>query len=368
MKQWLSDWFNRLFAQEEVVVFVLLAVVFITAIVLVGPMLAPAFIALILAYLLQSVVAALERAGARHLPAVIGVFLAFVGLVITMIVVVMPLAWQQLVNLLGTDLPNVLGELRGQLLALPEQYPQLFSESQMEAFVSSITQDVGLQGQRLITSTLASLPSVVAVLVYLVLVPVLIFFMLKDREALVASIVAFLPRRRTMMNRVWAEMNRQMMNYVRGKVIEIVVVGMATVVTFYFMGLRYAMLLGIMVGLSVVIPYIGAAIVTIPVAMVAYFQFGATSDFMWVIVAYGIIQAIDGNILVPWLFSEAVNLHPVSIIIAVLLFGGLWGIWGVFFAIPLATLVKAVYNAWPRTSDALVPTPPISKPTEGSPE
>jgi putative permease len=66
-----------------------------------------------------------------------------------------------------------------------------------------------------------------------------------------------------------------------------------------------------------------------------------------VVLAYGIVQALDGNVLVPLLFSEAVNLHPVAIIVAVLVFGGLWGLWGVFFAIPLATLVKAVLNAWP---------------------
>jgi putative permease len=57
---------------------------------------------------------------------------------------------------------------------------------------------------------------------------------------------------------------------------------------------------------------------------------------------------LDGNVLVPLMFSEAVNLHPVAIIVAILVFGGLWGFWGVFFAIPLATLVQAVLNAWPR--------------------
>jgi putative permease len=65
---------------------------------------------------------------------------------------------------------------------------------------------------------------------------------------------------------------------------------------------------------------------------------------------YGFIQFLDGNLLVPLLFSEVVNLHPVAIIVAVLFFGGIWGFWGVFFAIPLATLVKAVYNAWPRSA------------------
>jgi putative permease len=63
--------------------------------------------------------------------------------------------------------------------------------------------------------------------------------------------------------------------------------------------------------------------------------------------AYGVIQLLDGNVLVPLLFSEAVNLHPVAIIVAVLFFGGIWGVWGVFFAIPLATLVSAIFSAWP---------------------
>ena len=117
-------------------------------------------------------------------------------------------------------------------------------------------------------------------------------------------------------------------------------------VTFAIMDLRYTVLLGVLVGFSVLIPYIGAAFVTIPVAIVALFQWGVSPEFWYLMVAYGIIQALDGNLLVPILFSEAVSLHPLYIIIAVLFFGGIWGFWGVFFAIPLATLVKALANAW----------------------
>lgn len=97
-----------------------------------------------------------------------------------------------------------------------------------------------------------------------------------------------------------------------------------------------------------IIPYIGAVAVTFPVAFAGYGQWGWGPDFAWFMVAYAVIQGLDGNLLVPLLFSEAVNLHPVAIILAVLVFGGLWGFWGVFFAIPLATLVKALLNAWPQ--------------------
>ena len=171
---------------------------------------------------------------------------------------------------------------------------------------------------------------------------------MKDKDELAASFVRFLPNERPAIDRVWAEMNDQISNYVRGKVIEIIIVGGVTYISFVILDVKYAALLGLLVGLSVVVPYIGAAVVTIPVAAVAYFQFGLeSSDFVTVMVVYGIIQALDGNVLVPLLFSEAVNLHPVAIIVAVLLFGGLWGLWGVFFAIPLATLIKAVFSAWP---------------------
>ena len=134
----------------------------------------------------------------------------------------------------------------------------------------------------------------------------------------------------------------------RGKVWEIFIVGAASYATFTLMGLNYALLLATIVGLSVIIPYIGAAVATLPVALIAWFQWGWSADFGWLLFAYGVLQALDGYLLVPLLFSEVVNLHPVAIIIAILVFGGLWGFWGVFFAIPLATLVNAVLHAWPE--------------------
>ena len=105
------------------------------------------------------------------------------------------------------------------------------------------------------------------------------------------------------------------------------------------------------VGLSVIVPYIGATVVTIPVAAVAFFQWGLGPEFTWLIISYLVIQALDGNVLVPWLFGNVVDIHPIAIIISILVFGGIWGFWGVFFAIPLATLVKAILHAWPRSNE-----------------
>jgi putative permease len=181
-----------------------------------------------------------------------------------------------------------------------------------------------------------------------ILVPVLVFFLIKDKDRLIAWVTNFLPHERQLSTQVWSEVNAQIANYVRGKFWEILIVGGVTFIVMTFLGLQFAALIGALTGLSVLIPFVGAAVVTAPVAIVAYFQWGLAPEFFWVLGAYGVIQALDGNALVPLLFSEAVNLHPVAIIVAILFFGGLWGLWGVFFAIPLATVVQAVLRAWPR--------------------
>src|SRR5690606_37568644 len=248
---------------------------------------------------------------------------------------------------------------------LAERFPDLITPAQIDQWVAAATSQVGALSGNVLEAVVANVPGLVAFLVYVVLVPISVFFFLKDREALLAWFVSLLPPHRPMLDEVGNEMNRQIANYVRGKAVEILIVGSVTFVTFSLLGLNYSALLGLIVGLSVLIPFIGAAVVTVPVALVAIIQFGWSWDLTWVLVAYGVIQFLDGNVLVPLLFSEANDLHPITIIVAILAFGGLWGFWGIFFAIPLATLVKAVYNAWPRHDvEGSVSIPPAELPAD----
>jgi putative permease len=180
----------------------------------------------------------------------------------------------------------------------------------------------------------------------------MVFFFLKDKDLLISWFLQFMPKNRNLTVRVWEDVDIQLGNYVRGKFAEVFILWFVSYATFATMELNYAMLLAVLMGVQVIIPYIGATLVTFPVLAVAYFQWGLSGDdFMYIVIAYSIIQALDGVVLVPVLFSEAVNLHAVAIIVAILFFGGLWGFWGVFFAIPLATVVKAVLTAWPRLGD-----------------
>lgn len=343
-----KTWVERYFSDEEAVVLLLILIIGFAAVILLGKMLAPFFTALIFAFLLQGVVSWLERRGLPRLLSVLLVFLIFIGALLALALVVMPLVWNQMIELVR-EAPRMFASVQDWLDDLQARYPTLITPDQIQEWIATAGREATQLGQRALTLSLASLGNLLGLIIYLVLVPILVFFLLKDREPLTRFTLSLLPQKRTLMTGIWDEMDDQIANYVRGKVIEIIIVGSAAYVTFWFFGLPYTALLGLTVGLSVLVPYIGAAVATIPVAAVAGFHFGIGEEFVYVIVAYGVLQALDGNVLVPILFSEAVNLHPVSIILAVLFFGGIWGFWGVFFAIPLATLMKALVRAWPRS-------------------
>lgn len=341
------SWLDHFFADEQALLLVVVLAVGLGAILMFGSTLAPVIASMILAYLTLGLVQWLERFGVNHLPAVWGIYSLFIALLIAFVFVLLPLLWHQTTDLLS-DLPLMLEKLQGLFMLLPEQYPQLVTADQIKQIADAAMAEIGNAGQLVVSFSLASIGQSLTWLVYLVLVPILVFFFLKDGHMMVVWLTSFLPNERNVLSNVWLEMDQQIANYVRGKVVEIVIVGSATYAAFLWLDLNYAALLAMVVGLSVLIPYIGATLVTIPVALIGYVQWGVSTEFYTLMVVYGIIQALDGNVLVPLLFSEAVNLHPVAIIVAVLFFGSLWGLWGVFFAIPLATLIKAVMNAWPK--------------------
>ncbi|MCW3148385.1 AI-2E family transporter [Stutzerimonas stutzeri] len=343
----LRGWVHRYFSDEQAVVLAVLLFLAFAGVLTLGNMLAPVIAGLVLAFLMQGLVGALERLRMPHLLAVWLVFLMFVGVLGVCLLFIVPLLWQQVLTLFN-ELPRMLVEWQALLLLLPERYPQLVNEEQVLRGIDFMRGEIARYGQLVLTSSLSSLPLLIGLMIYLVLVPILVFFFLKDRQQIADWIRGYLPQERGLITQVSQEMNLQIANYIRGKAIEILICAVVSYVVFAALGLNYSALLAMLVGVSVVVPYIGATVVTIPIALIGLFQWGLGDEFIYLMVAYAIIQALDGNVLVPLLFSEAVNLHPVAIICAVLLFGGLWGFWGVFFAIPLATLFKAVLYAWPR--------------------
>ncbi len=347
----IKAWYVRYLSDPQAVLLLILLVVGFTIVLTMGDMLAPVLAAMVIAYLLEAIVQKMKRLGARRRSAVILVWLVFVAFLLFLVFGMLPLLSNQVTQFIP-EVTTYWQNAQAYLTGLPDKY-SFISHEQMKIISSDLDEMIATLGTKALTGiSLSSITSgVITIIIYLILLPLMVFFFLKDKWRILNWFGAFLPTNRTLATQVWVEMDKQLGNYVRGKVQEILIVGTVTYIVFALFGLKYSFLLAVLVGLSVIIPYIGATVVTIPVAVIAFIQWGISPEFFWLVIAYLIIQALDGNLLVPLLFEKSVNVHPIAIITSILVFGGLWGFWGVFFAIPLATLVNALLNAWPRTGE-----------------
>ncbi|MEI6744671.1 MAG: AI-2E family transporter [Methylococcaceae bacterium] len=328
-----------------------LAIIVLVSFVLIyslSDLLLPVFVSIGIAYLLEGVVRQTEHYNMPRFSAVILVFSLFITSLVFLLFILIPIISQQAVELVQ-QIPEIISHAQTGIMRLPKLYPKLISENKIQEILLVGQNELLSYSQSLLSVSAASVMGLISAMIYLFLVPMMVFFLLKDKALLMAWFTHFLPKERHLSVDVWHEVDTQIGNYVRGKFAEVLILCAVSYVTYAVMGLNYALLLAVLMGLQVILPYIGATLVTFPVLGVAYFQFGLTNDdFMAIVIAYAIIQAVDGVLLVPLLFSEAVNLHALAIIVAILFFGGLWGFWGVFLAIPLATVVKAVLTAWSR--------------------
>lgn len=345
------QWYRQRFSDPQIVALFISLIIGFCVISFFHDTLAPLLVAIVLAYLLEWPTQKLCKLGLSRLTSASIVLTIFMGISAMVFLIIVPILWQQGMNLLS-DLPSMVNSFNEYASELPERYPALVNAGIIDMIADNLRSRLSTLGESVVKYSLASLIGIITIAIYLVLVPLMVFFLLRDKTRMICGLQYMLPRDRLLVGQVWREMNQQITNYIRGKVIEIVVVSICTYIAFIFLGLRYSLFLSVLVGVSVLIPYIGAILVTIPVVLVALFQWGIGQDFWTLLIAHLIVQGLDGNLLVPILFAEAVNLHPLVIILSIVVFGGLWGFWGVFFAIPLATLVKAVMHVWPK--DTLV--------------
>lgn len=341
------DWYRRRFSDPNVVSLMLVIVSLFVIIYFFNQILLPIIIAIILSYLLNTPVNYLHKRRIPRTLSVMIVLLIFISIVLLGVIILLPLIWQQGVSLVK-NIPNMLTFLNQFLTTLPEKYPELIDVGLFDAVIQSIKSRVLQTGNSLLQFSIVSLFSLFSIIINAVLVPIMMFFLLKDKDKIWNYCSQILPKNRQVLNKVASEMDQQIGNYIVGNVLHIIILFIAIYIPFWFLGVDYALLLASIIAISVLVPYVGIIISTIPVVTVALFQWGISSEFGIIIAVYIIVQMLDGNITVPLLYSEKLNLHPIVIILAVLIFGGLWGFWGIFFAIPLATLVKAIINAWPK--------------------
>ena len=341
--------FRRIFSNEETVVFFLIIISTLILFSFFIEVLTPFIISIIVAYLLVGLQKKIETYGVAPRISTIIAFSIFIIVGAAMFTWLIPLLYVQLQSFV-LDIPRLFNEFLNFVSTIPAAFPDLVNSDQISVFFQAVSSELSSITQNIVKSSISGIQSTITVLLYVILFPILVYFFLFDRKNIIEGCLRIIPGDRAMLSQVWSEMDVQLSNYVRGKVLEIFIVGVAAAILFASFGLNYGALLAVLVGLSVLIPYVGAFSITIPIVIIGLLQFGLGTQFYLLIGFYLLLQFLDGNLLVPIIFSEAVKLHPIVIILAVFMFGSIFGFWGVFFSIPLATFIKAVWNAWPGLS------------------
>lgn len=342
MQSLLNKFIKRFFSNEESVYFAILLIFSFFFIILFGNVLLPVIVSIVIAFLLNGFMTTLVKYNISQKLSLSITLIVFFGFYLSLFMA-LPSIGTEINNLLQ-NLPIIVSSFQQNLIEMNNY----FSEEEIDQIFANLSNQISV----LLSSALGQLAGTVSLMfnaiLYAIMIPLMVFFFLKDKSTLLPIASIILPKENGFMQSVFAEMNDQLFNYVTGKFIEMLLVASASYILFAFLGLPYAVLIAILVGLSVIIPIFGAILVTIPVVLIGLYEWGLSENFYWLLGFYLLIQILDGNVLVPILFSTRNNLHPVVIIIAVLFFGGIWGFWGLFFAIPLATFIKAIINSWPE--------------------
>jgi putative permease len=345
-----KQWYQKNFSDPDVIFLTLSLFIGCLLVYILSNTLIAFLVAIVMGYLLDGPITFLEEKKIPRIIAVTTIFFSFILFCIVITFGLVPLLSQQVSQLIA-ELPNILTTGQARLLELPELYPSIFTEPQVRLIIDNIGTALGTVGKTLFSFSIANVVNVFTLAVYAFLIPMMMFFILKDKKQIIEWFCRFIPQQSKLSRGVWKEVDGKIANYIGGKFVEIGIIWVTNYILFAYLDLHYSLLLSFLVGLSVIIPFVGVVIITVPVAIIGYIQFGTESAFYTLMITFVIIQIIDGNIVVPLLFSEAVNIHPLAIIVAVLFFGGIWGVWGIFFAIPLATLIQAVLNSWPQEED-----------------
>ena len=346
MFEQLNKVLKNIFNNEETIIFSLAILLFFLVISFFGSILTPFIISIVVAYLLVGMQKKIQSYDVSANVSLIITFSVFIITGAALLIWLVPLLYIQLQAFI-LDVPNLINNFLDFVSGLPTKFPDLVSSEQISIFFQAVSEEASVIAQNIVKSSISGIQSAITFLLYIILFPILVYFFLFDRKNIIDGFIKIIPGKRQMLSNIWAEMDIQLSNYVRGKTIEIFIVGIAAAIIFVSLGLKYSALLSVLVGLSVIIPFVGAFLVTIPIVIVGLLQFGLSTEFYLLIGLYLLLQALDGNLLVPIIFSETVKLHPVVIILAVFIFGSMFGFWGVFFSIPIATFIKAVWNAWP---------------------
>jgi predicted PurR-regulated permease PerM len=303
---------------------------------LLSPILTPFLLAAILAYICNPLVGWLQ---VRRVPRSVGALLTLlllIGAIAGLLLVLTPLAEHE-ARLFVERLPGAIDRFKEHVVPLAASYgvDVTIGMDQIRSFAASHAQNAGGLLMKLLPSIKSSGVALMGFVANLLLVPVVLFYLLRDWDGLTARIAALIPRRwQEKTNTIAAEVDRVLSEFLRGQISVMLLMSAYYIAALHVAGLQFALPIGLVTGLLVFIPYLGMALGLSLALLAGAMQFSEVQGLAPVLVAFGIGQALEGMLVTPWLVGERIGLHPVAVIFALLAFGQLFGFFGVLLALP----------------------------------
>jgi predicted PurR-regulated permease PerM len=324
--------------RQQVTYWGIATVALLVVLYVMGDVILPFIVGGAVAYFLDPVADRLERMGLGRALATVLIFIVLILVVVLASLIVIPTLIQQATDLVQSA-PRIVEQLR---TFLAERFPSVMVEdSALRNSLVSIGDTIQSRGAELLQGVLSSAAGVVNILVFLVVVPVVAFYLLLDWDRMIERIDDLLPRDHAPIIRDLAgQIDRTLASFVRGQGTVCLILGTFYAVALMVIGLQFGLVVGLVAGLLTFIPYVGALVGGLLSIGLALFQFWGE---WWAIIAVAAVfqagQLVEGNILTPKLVGSSVGLHPVWLIFALSAFGSLFGFVGMLVAVPVAAVI-----------------------------
>ncbi len=301
------------------------------------------FYSIIIAYLLNPLVNIIERKGTSRAISVLLVYLILIALILIVSFSIIPRLsseFQNLAKVLPTQFNKIYDYFNEFYIKYSSQLENLPPE--FDGVREVVSENLNKLQSILISSLKGLTNSIITVfskVVSLVIIPILTFYFLKDKEYFKKKLYLLVPKRyRNNTLRLSREIDSVLSKFIRGQLIVATFVGIATTIGLLIIGVDFAIIIGMVAGIADIIPYFGPIIGILPALVFALLE--SPIKAVWVIVVFVVIQQLEGNIVAPKIVGESVGLHPVIVMLALLIGGNFFGILGMLLAVPIAAIIK----------------------------
>jgi len=325
----------------------MLACVSVVLIYLLSPILTPFLLAAVIAYICNPMV---TRMAEKKIPRTVGAVLVMfllLGVFAALILIMVPLFEKEAGRLID-KIPAYLEMFRSQVIPWLEAKMGVNLQPDMNVLKQAVSEhwkSAGGVAAKVLPSLTSGGMVVVEFFVNLLLVPVVLFYLLRDWDHIIKHIDEMIPRYwHNQVNQLAHETDRILAEFLRGQLAVILIMSICYITGLWLVGLEFALPIGLLAGILVFVPYLGMIVGLTLATFAAFMQFQGWPGVLPVLIVFGIGQLLEGMVITPWLVGDRIGLHPVMVIFALLAFGQLFGFFGILLALP----VSAVMLVWLR--------------------